>query len=404
MHGSAWFPPLVLLSLVLGLSACKTSVDSSVQNAERPTMPDPSEVQDPTRWLHNPLNMTDATVRYAGTEAWAQGTHEDTKIDDAGRLILDAPDREYPARGSWTSPVVDAAFPLTQVLPSMNLDAPEHTGVRQLIRVQVAGTWSPWLDLDGWGELRRTGRDSVTEFEHGKVDIDWVDLDRPADALQMKLELVSFDTLHPGRMSPAVRKAVAVYSGPVQTADATGQTSQRERGDAFTPGPRLDTSMPYFRQRDNGPALGPQTCSPTSVTMVLGMHGHELDPADVSEAIYDRRYGIFGNWARAVAYASTLGLDAELQRFRTWDDVRAVLEQGVPVIASIRFREGEFPSNQMRRTNGHLIVVRGLTEDGDAIVNDPAYGEGGEGVIYVKEELARAWLAKGGVGYVIRTP
>ena len=58
----------------------------------------------------------------------------------------------------------------------------------------------------------------------------------------------------------------------------------------------------------------------------------------------------------------------------------------------------------MNQTAGHLIVVRGLDANGDAIVNDPAYDTDneGDGVIYKAEELARAWLAKGGVGYVIR--
>ena len=73
----------------------------------------------------------------------------------------------------------------------------------------------------------------------------------------------------------------------------------------------------------------------------------------------------------------------------------------MPVIASIAFRRGEFSSNVIERTGGHLIVVRGLTPDGDAIVNDPASRDRGDGVVYIAEELARAWFGHGGVAYII---
>jgi hypothetical protein len=55
----------------------------------------------------------------------------------------------------------------------------------------------------------------------------------------------------------------------------------------------------------------------------------------------------------------------------------------------------------MRRTSGHLIVIRGLTPDGNGvIVNDPAHAKVGESIIYDAGELARAWFDRGGVAYV----
>ena len=116
------------------------------------------------------------------------------------------------------------------------------------------------------------------------------------------------------------------------------------------------------------------------------------------------RKPLFGNWGRAVARAGELGMDGWLTRFRDWGQVKAQIAAGQPVIASIRFKAGTFPSAVMRQTSGHLIVIRGFTPGGDVIVNDPASRERGNGAVYKADELARAWFDNGGVAYVIRRP
>ncbi|MEM7577104.1 MAG: C39 family peptidase [Planctomycetota bacterium] len=395
-------------------------------------VPDPTAAAqaDPAAWLSNPLGMSDATFRVETRHTWDAGTFEQAALDGSGRLVLDVPAEAYPATGSWTSPVVRAGHVglpagarFTQFVPSFNVDAPKDTGVRVLLRVWrgeaetildddelvqqddrwVSG-WSPWLDLDGWGENRRTGRGSVTRFVGGRVSVDWIELDAetPADAYQVRMELVSFDTTHANAapVSPAVRRLQIVASSPI-AAEALAAHPSRVAMDLASVDP-IDHAVPYFRQAANGPALGPRTCSPTCTSMVLKFFGHDVDPRLVSEAIYDRRYGLFGNWPRAAAYAGTYGHRATIERFRSWQDLEETLHAGSPVIASIRFEEGTFPSNRMRRTNGHLIVIRGLDDNGDAIVNDPAFADGsGERVILKADELARAWLGTGGIGYVV---
>ncbi|MEO8376598.1 MAG: C39 family peptidase, partial [Candidatus Sumerlaeota bacterium] len=98
------------------------------------------------------------------------------------------------------------------------------------------------------------------------------------------------------------------------------------------------------------------------------------------------------------------GLDAWVRRFRNWDQVKEQIAKGQPVIASIRFGVGEFPSNPLKSSGGHLIVIRGFAENGDVIVNDPAHKDVGNGIIYKADELARAWFEKGGVAYIIHQP
>jgi hypothetical protein len=80
-----------------------------------------------------------------------------------------------------------------------------------------------------------------------------------------------------------------------------------------------------------------------------------------------------------------------------------MIAQGQPIVAAINFRKGEFPSNPMQETDGHLIVIRGFTSGGDVICNDPASKDKGNGIVYKADELGKAWFDNaGGVAYVIR--
>jgi hypothetical protein len=145
----------------------------------------------------------------------------------------------------------------------------------------------------------------------------------------------------------------------------------------------------------------PEICSPTSVSMVLAYLGADHPTLENAAAIYDADHRMFGNWNRAVQRASELGMDAWLMRFRDWDHVKAEISRNQPIIASIRFKKGEFPSAILHSTSGHLIVIRGFTPAGDVIVNDPANRKG-NGAVYKADELAHAWFGHGGVGYVMK--
>lgn len=337
------------------------------------------------RWLDNPLDAADQTFRWADLKSWETADGVPDTI-------------------SFTSEVQACAFGFTELLPSWNprgVSAGEGLTLWVRSRDQQSRQWSPWLYLGRWGDAAAPAPPSrEVRFEHGRVAVDLLELDRPADAFQVQVRSVS------GRKPlgiPLTRIAVVV-SGPGERASArhvaplTASDRDLVRRGAW----RRDLPVPFLPQKMLPRPLWSRGCSPTATTMVLQYRGRaDATPTRTAEAVYDAEHDIYGNWGRAVAYAGSLGLDAELARFRTWDQLKAAIARGQPVIASIRFGPGEFPSNPMSDTAGHLIVIRGLTAGGDAIVNDSALGQEGDGIVYKAEELARAWLGKGGVGYVI---
>jgi hypothetical protein len=316
-------------------------------------------------------------------------------VTDRGGISLLTPDEDFPYTGTWTSQTVKPAFAFTELLPSWNVRVPTQpeTGARFDVRVQDAAsaTWSPWLYMGYWGRILRDHR--VIEFDGGKVDTDTLELSRPANAYEVRATLYTFSTHRESvDPSPVLKRVDVIASRPMNEASPTTAPAWKA----------IDLPVPFRAQGVEAESIRHSVCSPTSVSMVLAWAGTDRPTAENCMAIWDDDYAIFGNWNRAVQLAGSLGYDAYLERYSTMDAARATLASGQPIIASIRFKAGEFPSNIQNSTAGHLIVLRGIDANGDIICNDPASRDKGNGVVYKANELAVAWLKNtGGVGYII---
>lgn len=386
-----------------------------------------------TDWMRNPLGMADRIVRFTNHEPGSPGLDAagskflDVELGPDGRVALVPTDRRgYPRQGHWESPVVETVFGFTELLPSWNLEAPPDTGALFYVRSRDArsGAWSPWLFVGHWGrtlgQLRKpvafgprpetvepSGGAEPPLGPSGRILVDYLVLDRPGDAFQIRATLQSF--ADSGTITPRLRRVTAVYSGPA-TGLPRGEPAWTEPmpptafdDEAREPAP-IDLPIPFRTQEAASIRLSYEICSPTCTNMAMRYAGVDLDVAQTALGVYDDHDDLFGNWNRAVAFAGQHGLVGELVRVRDWRQARAYLAAGQPLICSIRFEEGEFPSSVMKSTNGHLILIRGITEQGHAIVNDSASADRGDGVVYINHELARAWLGKGGVTYLIRRP
>ena len=112
---------------------------------------------------------------------------------------------------------------------------------------------------------------------------------------------------------------------------------------------------------------------------------------DVMRGVRDRTTGIFGNWPLNTAFAESQGLDARVARFYAIEQLEREISEGRPAIISIAFNPGELDGAPIRSTSGHLIVVRGFTENGDVIVNDPiAPNSQSVRLVYKREQLGRS--------------
>jgi hypothetical protein len=87
-------------------------------------------------------------------------------------------------------------------------------------------------------------------------------------------------------------------------------------------------------------------------------------------------------------------------RLRSLNEAQPFLEASIPLIASIN---GELPGFLFGKTNGHLLVLRGIDQNGDVITNDPAAKDNSEvRKTYRRGDFERVWLGgSDGIVYVI---
>jgi hypothetical protein len=159
--------------------------------------------------------------------------------------------------------------------------------------------------------------------------------------------------------------------------------------------------VPARSQREEAADIRDRICSPASVAMVLAYWGHPVPVRVLAAEIFHPELDRYGVWPAAIAAAARRGVAGYLLRFPDWSVVTWCLAEGLPVIASIRYEIGELEGAPLPRTDGHLVVLTGqdLTH---AFVNDPAGATVGEvRRRYRREEFSRAWLERGGVGYVL---
>lgn len=302
-------------------------------------------------------------------DSFTGGEHRGTRVTDAG-LTGD---------GEWVSPVCQAA-PFDWAVASWN---GQGDLIEVLVRVRMNGEWSPWFSFGRWSSTGERG--SITGQKHegvGRMATDTLLLTQPAEAFQYQVKLQ-------GAVLKRLWLSAAIGSDRSAEAD-------------FTAAWGVDLLVPQ-RSQMIYPNGGNVWCSPTSLTMVMAYFGYaESVPEAAVPGVYDSVYEGHGNWPFNAAYASTRGFIAYIDRFGGFADLERRIAQGEPVIASVAYSQEWLPNAPIAKTNGHVLVVRGLTSEGDVIVNDPA-AEGDDGVrrVYQRDLFKRAWLDRGGVVYLL---
>tara|TARA_Y100000588_G_scaffold309549_1_gene334632 strand:- start:34 stop:879 length:846 start_codon:yes stop_codon:yes gene_type:complete len=159
--------------------------------------------------------------------------------------------------------------------------------------------------------------------------------------------------------------------------------------------------VPPKSQMTEDPKIASRICSPTSLSMVLDSFGNNTKPAQLAHSAYHPQHDLYGVWPANIHAASRWKALGYLLHFPSWDAARYLLSAGLPIIASVRYKEGELTQAAISATHGHLLVVRGFDENW-VETNDPA-APSGTAVqrSYRLAEFLEVWLGRGGLGYIL---
>lgn len=312
-------------------------------------------------------------------------------------VVLGPPDIDE-ARGeaTLTVPAWAPRAPARHLLPAFAaLTTLEWSGRFELSVREGAG-WSPWV---GAASLGPAVFDPITAAAGPLTsDVDVFLARRPVEAIRLRLRLRAADVR--GVLSAPWLLSVSAAGEPAD--DAVAPAGASAAGRPAGSGVRL--AVPALSQMTEDRAIALRVCSPASVAMVLGFWGRPVSVAAVAAEIHHPGLDLYGVWPAAIRAAARRGVAGYLLRFPHWPAARWCLEQGLPVIASIRYGAGELAGAAIEATTGHLVVLTGY-EDGMALVNDPAAPNGAAVPRrYRLEELQRVWLERAGVGYVLFAP
>ncbi len=282
------------------------------------------------------------------------------------------------------SPELD---PFDWLVPWWNADIAGDASLELFLAVETKAGWSRWYPMGRWS---MTSSSFACSDGTAKVETDTLVLSARAQRFRLKVET--------SRGAEGTGSVVIRRLGVLT----------RDRGIPRAR-PRLEflaesaIAIPCRSQMAEAREIRGRICSPTCCAMALEWLGLYYPTAFVAADCYDAGAKIYGNWPFNVASLWRLGLRSRLGFFPSMEAASGLLKAGNPIIASIKFGEGQLGGAPIAKTNGHLVLIRGLERDGSGawrvLVNDPAAADSSSvGRNYALDEFERAWT---GLGYVI---
>lgn len=296
-------------------------------------------------------------------------------------------------RGVIESPVIESPFPFDTAYLSWNATTPKGSYVIAYLQARSNGVWGRWYKMAVWAKEPTLWK--RTTFDGEKDSIAYANCSemscvKKADAIKIRMQLETAD----GQTYPTLRFVGLQFSDSPKC-NEPGEPNKAAWG--------KDINVPILSQLSV--PHGSVWCSATSTTMVLRYWGEQLNRRDLTtigitqaaNGIVDASFGGTGNWPFNTAFAgSHPGIRAYILRLANISQIEDWIAKGVPVIVSVDY-------NKLRHRAGgpmgHLMVIRGFTEDGKPIFNDP-WGDPKDlsklKKVFTREDLEGAWL--GGAG------
>ncbi|MCE1196654.1 C39 family peptidase [bacterium] len=290
------------------------------------------------------------------------------------------------AAGSMeTDPIEAPAF--DWLVPWWNAETAGAGTAEFFAQAETSAGWTGWFSLGRWG---RVASSFSRAEEAAKVEADTLTLPAKARRYRFKVELSAGPD---GAGAALLRRCGVITRDKASERPATRLHYLKESA----------AKVPPRSQMVEAEGVKGRICSPTCAAMALQWLGIDLPTAFVAADCWDSGEGIYGNWPFNVASLWRLGARARLEFFPNIEATVGELFAGRVIIASVKFGEGALTGAPIKKTNGHLVLLRGLrkTETGGyaVLVNDPAAGDPAEvSRAYDLAEFERAWS---GVGYLI---
>ena len=160
----------------------------------------------------------------------------------------------------------------------------------------------------------------------------------------------------------------------------------------------------YLSQMSAAEQIRHRICSPTALSMALSHWHTDIDWPGITAGCLDPLTGAYGSWPLAIREAAQLGHLGAVECCDQWHEIVRCLQQGFPVVCSIRFEAGTLRGAPLSATAGHLVVLYGLDHH-QVQVRDPAGATSAEvDRRWDVKEFARAWLQRRGAAYILGPP
>jgi hypothetical protein len=284
-------------------------------------------------------------------------------------------------------PAFRPRHPASHLVPSFSALTEEDYSFRFEAAAAGAGS-EAWVSSVSIGAARFDAIPEANDALRSETDFFVAATPLPLVRLRLRLRAAKSEAV---LRAPWLVTLSACDGGPVETPRPT-------------PGPPVSVGVPPLSQIEEDARLRQRVCSPVSVAMVLRSRGRAVSVTDLAAEMFHPGLDLYGVWPCAIQAAARRGLLGYLLRFPDWTSAAWCLDQGLPIVASVRYGAGELTGAAIAATSGHLVVLTGF-EGGEILVNDPAAPTKAEVARrYRLDEFARVWLERAGVGYVFWAP
>ena len=339
-----------------------------------------------------------ALIRHEFDLGYNAGSRRNVVLTNSGVTVNIRNSQAMNLPAEYLSEEIDTFFDAKELVMTWNASVPIDTWLVIEFRVRDKyEDWSVWYDMGHWGQKRPYER--ITEDPvYGPLKVDILKAYRKFNKIQYRIRF--YGSKNNGL--PTLKRITLCYTNPPD------ENKDALRSVRAPVGPTISLPVPWisqlrFEDVEDMDMINAGVCAPTSLTMVMKFLGKPLSVKETAQQAFDPVSEVYGNWAFLAATAANQGLRAWVQRFNTWEEVRRLVEKGIPVIISIAYPKGTFSSEPESSSDGHLMVVKGFTKAGDVIVNNPGtfFHDKGESIVYKWYELGKAFFGHGGVGIVV---